>query len=266
MTDTILRLTWSQTKDYFDVVPENDEFARWYVQQCKDHGNLFLPEISVAIDDLTAQIKNNLQEVNQFLTKINFTKIPVFEDLYDQNNLNATHKNWIAVIRKEPRIDQLFYNISPDLFKKFHDINLLIHKVEKKFNYKLLGDPNWRVDNIFQHVQPTLGVFNVGINFTDWGKSSWHKFLDGIEDPNDFELSNWQTIGSDININLCNPHVTAMSPDYIDYCRKNEIDTVVDIWPLGNLVDHVHTIPKVRCLMNHNTQIPDNHLEFSIIE
>lgn len=266
MKDPILRLTWSHTKDYFDVVPENLDFARWFVTQCREHGNRFSTAGSTTIDDLVAQIKNNLQEINQVLASIHFDQIPVYENLYDQNNLNSTHKNWIAVVRKEPRIDQLFYKINPDVFKKFHDINLLVHQLEKKFNYKLLSQPHWRVNNIFQHASPSVGVFNVAINYTDWGKSSWHKFADGIEDPNDFELNNWQSIGSDIEINLGRPYSTAWSADYIKYCQNNKIDPVVDLWPLGNLVDHVHTMPRVRCIMNCNTQIPNNYLEFSLIE
>lgn len=266
MKEPTLRLTWSHTKDYFDVAPENLDFARWFVTQCQDFGNQFSTAGSTTIDRLIAQIKNNLQEINQILVSIHFDQIPVYEDLYDQNNLNTTHKNWIAVIRKEPRIDQLFYKISPDLFKKFHDINLLIHQIEKKFTYRLLSQPHWQVNNVFKYVRPSLGVYNVAINYTDWGKSSWHKFVDGVQDPNDFELSNWQSIGCDIEINLCSPYSTTWSAEYIEYCQNNQIDPVVDLWPLGNLVDRVNTMATVRRIMNYNIQIPNNYLEFSIIE
>ena len=266
MLNIILRLTWSQTRDYFDIDVENTEFAVWFVDQCNNFKNLYGCYEDVSLQNtLINELQNNMHEVNCRLKKINFPEIPIPEDLYSQHNLNNVHKNWISILRTEPRIDRLLYHISPDLFKKFHNINKLVHRIEQKFKYRVKGNPVWRVENKFKNVVPTYGMYNISINYTDWGKSSWHKFVDGAAQPNDFELSNWNTIGSDIVINLTNPHNLAFSPDYINYCAQHEIATTVPMWPLGNLTDYKNTMPAVRNIMNKNVQIANNSLSFSIV-
>lgn len=265
MADIIIRLTWTETGDFFDIKSENSAFGEWFVEQCQQLGNAFICKGNHAsIDRDLLELKDNIEEVNQFLRQISFPEIPVFDDLFDQHNLNLTHKNWIAGVRKHPRINRLIYFRDEALFEKFHDINLLVHKIEQSFKYKLDSTQPWRVDNKFANTMPTNGIFNVSVDYIDWGKSSWHKFLDGMDQPNDFELSNWENIGSHVTINLCRPYKLAFSPDYLDYCDQNQIAPTVNTWPIGNLVDHKDTLSKARTIMHKNLQISNNHLEFSI--
>jgi hypothetical protein len=267
MESVILRLTWSQTGDYFDVVPENPNFAAWFVDQCNNFSNdFFCTDMTQSSDQLIDQIKDNIVAVNKFLRQIKFAEIPIFDDLCNQHNLNLTHKNWITVVRKEPRIDRLLYKTSPELFDQFHDINFLVHRLEKSFKYKFLNKNPWRVDNKFVQTLPSNGMYNVYVNYTDWGKSSWHKFVDGVDAPNDFELNNWESIGSDISINLVQPYQQVFPPEYLSYCEKNQIGVSVRFWPLGNLVDYPYTMPTVRNIMNKNVNIANNILKFSIVE
>jgi hypothetical protein len=267
MLNPILRLTWSQTNDYFDIEVENAEFAGWFVEQCNRFGNTFVytDDNPTQQDQLISELKDNIQEVNRFLKKINFPELPVLDDMCSQHNLNLGHKTWISIVRKEPKIDKLLYHYSPELFKKFHNINRLIHRIETKFEYTCLGNPNWRVENKFKNTVPTYGVYNVSIGYTDWGKSIWHKFKDGIDQPVDFELNEWNSIGSDLKINLCNPYTLAFPPDYLDYCAQHQVTPGIDTWPLGNLVDYKNTMPQARNIMNKNIQIPNNSLNFSIV-
>jgi hypothetical protein len=266
MLNPILRLTWAQTNDYFDIAVENSKFALWFVDQCNNFENMYVCNNTPSLQDkYLAELTNNIYEVNHYLKKINFPEILIPTDMYSQHALNSAHKNWISILRKESRIDRILYHISPELFKKFHNINLLIHNIEKNFKYRIEGKPGWRVENKFKNILPTYGVYNVSINYTDWGKSSWSKFVDGATEPNDFELSNWNTIGSDIVINLTNPYSLVFSPDYLDYCFQNQITPSVQSWPLGNLVDYNNTMPKARNIMNKNIQINNNILSFSIV-
>ena len=91
------------------------------------------------------------------------------------------------------------------------------------------------------------------------------QFITNLCNPNDFELNEWNSIGSDIKINLCNPHTLAFPPDYLDYCARHQITPGIDTWPLGNLVDYKNTMPKARNIMNKNIQISNNSLSFSIV-
>jgi len=265
MLNPILRLTWNQTNDYLDIEVENPKFALWFVEQCNNFENAYVPDNPTPLQDKhLAELTNNIYEVNHYLKKIKFPEIPIPTDMYSQHTLNSTHKNWISIVRKDPRIDRILYHISPELFKKFHNINLLIHNIEGHFKYCIKGKPGWRVENKFKNILPTHGVYNVCINYTDWGKSAWHKFVDGATEPNDFELSNWNTIGSEIVINLTNPYTLVFSPDYLDYCLQNQITPSTETWPLGNLVDYNNTMPVARKIMNKNIQIDNNILSFSI--
>jgi len=264
---TIVRLSWTQTNDCFDIISIDPEFAFWFVDQCQNHASSFATaDDPTVIDNLILELKNNIKEINRVLSKLGFAEIPIFENLYSQHNLNATHKNWINVVRQEPKIDRLFYHVGVDFFEKFHGINTLVHKIESSFNYRFLGQPHWRSTNKFQDSTPENLLCNVSINYTDWGKSSWHKFVDGDKTPDDFELSNWQTIGSDISINLCQPHALEHAKDYLDYCDQNHISPAVSKWPLGNLVDHDRNLPNTRESMNKNIQIKNNSLIFSIVK
>ena len=267
MPNPTLRLTWSQTNDYFDVEVENPEFAVWFVEQSNSNGNSYTHTGNNPThqDQLIAKLKSNTHELNHYLKKIKFPELLVCDDMCSQHNLNLGHKTWISITRKEPRIDKLLYHFSPELFEKFHSINTLIHQIEIGFQYACLGTPYWKVENKFKNTVPTYGIYNVSIGYTDWGKSIWHKFNDGIDDPNDFELNEWNSIGSDIKINLSNPYTLAFPPDYLDYCARHQVTPGIDTWPLGNLVDYKNTMPQARNIMNKNTQISNNHLSFSIV-
>ena len=58
-----------------------------------------------------------MTNIYELLDSISIKKI-------EQQNLNDTHYQWISLIRKEHRLDKLLNYKSPDLFKKFHNINL----------------------------------------------------------------------------------------------------------------------------------------------
>ena len=99
MLDIILRLTWSQTRDYFDIDVENTEFAVWFVDQCNNFKNLYGCYEDVSLQNtLINELQNNMHEVNCRLKKINFPEIPIPEDLYSQHNLNNTHSHPVEVV------------------------------------------------------------------------------------------------------------------------------------------------------------------------
>jgi hypothetical protein len=270
MHNSKLRLFWSQTKDYFDVVPDNLEFVAWFVNQCNKSESVFgvnnsAIEKAKLIDSNIQEIKNNLQKVNLFLNNLKLPIIPEPDNLYDQKNLNALHKNWIKLLRMNPRLDSLFYYHNLELFEQFTNINLLVHTIEKSFVYRFAGLPHWRIPNEFKHNPPKSGIYTVSVNYTDWGKSSWHKFVDGVTEIDDFELSNWETIGSDITLDLNVPYKFSTPDDYIKYCNGAQVElSLMGGWALGNIAD-INDMSRARTLVNKNLQIPNNNLKFLIV-
>jgi hypothetical protein len=101
--------------------------------------------------------------------------------------------------------------------------------------------------------------------YADWGKSSFHKFVDCATDPNDFELSNWNNISPNIKIQLTRPYHSEMPKEYIDYCNTHQILPTVNHWPLGDLLNYNQNVGRAREIMDCNIRIPNNHLSFSIV-
>jgi hypothetical protein len=263
----ILRLTWTKTQDYFDIETENPDFAIWFVDQCNKFGNRFeyIGDVTV-LQDFVTKLRDNVDQVNLFLQSINFPiQIPVIENMVNQDSLNNMHKNWIKVVRHESRIDRIMYKKNKDLFDKFHNINNFVHEIEKiKKGYRCLGNPYWKVENKFKDIIPTHGAYNVFVKYTDWGKSSFDKFLNGDLTPDDTELSNWNNIGSDIGICLNPPHALDFPQDYLKYCTTHQIRIDTPTWPLGNIVDYNNNKYKVENLLYKNFQISNNNFEFSL--
>lgn len=262
MNDIVITLKWLQTGDHFDIRPVNQEFAAWYVEQCQLHENSFVvtPEIE-KIDQLIEQVKSNIQRVNSFLQKIKIQPLYIHEDLYSQHNLNESHKEWIRLSRNIPKIDQLLRFENPELSTAFHDINVLIHKIESNFRYRCDAINPWRVENKFENTISNNGLYNVTLRYTDWGKSSWHMFEDGVTNANTFELSNWKTIGSQIGINLRKPYISQIENEYIQYCKYHQVEPTVKEWPLGNLCNINSDLGTARMLMTKNISIPNNTLQ-----
>jgi hypothetical protein len=265
MHNVTLRLTWTKTQDYFDIEIENLDFATWFVEQCNQFGNSFECIDNVFIlQDLVTKLLDNIEQVNHFLQVINFPiQIPITEHVVNRDSLNIMHKNWVRVLRHEPRIDRIMYKKNKDLFEKFHNINNFVHDIEKKLDYRCQDRTRWRVENKFKEVLPKYGTYNVSLKYVDWGKSSFHKFIDGDQTPNDDELSNWNNIGSDIGICLTPPHALDFSQDYLKYCATHQIKMATPTWPLGNIIDYNNRYT-VENLLYKNFQISDNNFKFSL--
>jgi hypothetical protein len=267
MSKIKIRLTWSRTGDFFDIQAANNDFAIWFLQQFDQKSTGFVIEKSPADVSLLAdKLTQNLNEVNLFLHQLKFDILPVPQNLLDQKNLNLVHTSWISLVRKEPKLDQIFYFKDISLFYKFHELNQLTHMIENSFVYQLSGQPHIRLKNIFDHRCSPNGFYHVRIRYSDWGKSSWHKFLDNTSEANDFELSNWKDIGSSLEINLrSRSYQINHSSEYLEYCATHDMEPTVNFWPLGNLIDFENTWAQVRTIMNNNSNLSDNQLLLSSI-
>jgi len=266
MNNVILRLTWTKTQDFFDIVPENPDFVTWWIGQCNNLGNNFdyTGDLSILLD-LETKLITAVNDVNVFLEQIHFPIIiPLEADLINRDALNTMHKNWISVLRNEPKIDQVLYFKNKKLFEQFHNINIFVHQIEKALDYRCESTTRWRVDNIFKNESPAYGEHNVCLIYQDWGKSSFDKFHNGDDCPDDEELSNWNTIGSDVRICLDNPVNLEFPSEYKQYCATHKIKMCVHRWPLGNIVDYQNNKSIVGNLLYKNFQIPNNNFRFSL--
>jgi hypothetical protein len=260
-----LRLTWTKTGDYFDIVAANFELAEWYVDASRRQDNRLETNHyaeepkSSTVEILTQSIKNNIDYVNVFFKKLKIQLLPTSLNLFDQNNINQIHKEWVYINQIHEKIDILFYKIDPKLFDTFHTINRQLHLLEQSFCYHFRGVNTWREPNPFSNQIFDIGVHNVTLLYCDHGRNAWEKFVVGELNPNDHELSQWKTIGSNVSIKLIKPYVQSFPTEFVEYCANHNIKPVSNQLPLGNLAD-ISQLTQARMVMNNNLTQQDNYL------
>jgi len=260
-----LRLAWTKTGDYFDIVSTHPELAEWYATKCKHYNSNFKTNVFSQdpdpqnINATVEKIKNDLVQVNDILKKLRIETIDIPNNFFDQRDLNQLHRHWIHIDQNKPGLDNLLYRIDPKLFDAYNSLNMETHKLESSFNYVLRAVDHWKDPNPFTDHCFVPGIFNVSICYTDHGRNSWEKFINYESKPNDHELSNWQNIGSAISINLIKPYVSEFPKEFLKYCVEHTIKPVYSCIALGNLPD-VESLARAREIMNNNLTQQDNYL------
>jgi len=260
-----LRLAWTKTGDYFDIVATYPELAEWYVSACNRHDNKFHADHFaedlqfLPCDNLIKLITQNISAVNNCLDKLRMKPIDCPDNFFDQTQLNQLHKNWIHIIQTYPKIEKLLHYFDPNLFDCFHAMNRQIHVLESSFRYTLRSSDSWREANPFPGKFFSPGIYNVVIAYTDHGRNSWEKFVNSEVNPNDHELSQWKNIGACISINLVKPYAQSFPIEFIDYCAQHNIDVAYNQLPLGNLAN-IEQLARARQMMNNNLTQNNNYL------
>lgn len=263
---------WSKTGDQLELDPCDVDFAVWYFTQCQNQQSEFF--ISEDIVDMSGTasmpkinlLKQHILTINEFLNKIKFPRtISLPNDFYDQNALNQLHKDWISILRDQPKIDTLMYKIDPLLFDNFHDINQLVHSIENNIVFRLTSQPRWRVDNPWPATQLDGTVHNLQIIYTDFGKTSFEKWRVNDLDPCDEELSEWKTLGGYLKCTLGPILKMEIPSGYLEYCSRYGLTPMNERWPLADFTNINETLPLVRKLFDLNLFIPDNPMKLEMI-
>lgn len=266
---TKIKCSWSITRDTFFIQTPHDEFARWFTNICQTHGNDFVPSNFIDdakhnfVADLVVDLRTKISEVNKFLVKIKEPVLIIPEDLEHQKSLNQLHKQWVRVHRNKPNIDTLMYKVDPFIFESFHGINRTIHVIEHSFVYSMRSANLWQVENPFDMCDD-WNEYNISICYTDFGRSSYEKWIVRDDEPNDLELSPWEYIGGSLCIDLNKPRHRTAPPEYLEYCDAYGILPVIPNWPLGNLVDIDNNLGHIRRMFDRNLQIKENKLRFDL--
>ena len=260
------KIYWTQTGDEFQIDSIDDELTNWYVEQCMIWDSKFTIEVfsedthSTNVDSIIDLIRQNVIVVNSTLLKLKLPPLALPNNFFDQFQINQLHKDWISLIRTHPKLETLLYKIDVKLFDSFHALNRQIHKLEESFHYRLRSkEPRREVNPFTNRLFPT-GIFNIELDYVDFGRSSFSKFVHLDSTPNDHELSQWMHIGENISINLVKPYQHEHPTEFITYCTTHSITPVTDKLPLGNLKDVDKTLTYAREVMNKNIILNDNYL------
>lgn len=260
------KIYWTQTGDEFQIESNDDELTSWYVEQCAIWDSKFTIEVfsedqqPTNVDGIIDLIRQNVILVNNTLSRLKLSPLVLPNNFFDQFQINQLHKDWISLVRKHPKLENLLYKIDVKLFDSFHALNRQIHKLEESFCYRLRSREPRREINPFTNKLFTPGTYNIELEYVDFGRSSFSKFVNFDLTPNDHELSQWMYIGENISINLVKPYQHEHSSEFITYCAKHSITPVTDKLPLGNLKDVDKTLTYAREVMDRNIILNDNYL------
>lgn len=260
------KIYWTQTGDEFQFDSIDNELTSWYVDQCTSWNSKFTTEVFLEdhqptnVDGIVDSIKQNVILVNETLSKLKLSQLVLPNNFFDQFQINQLHKDWISLIRKYPKLEALFYKIDVKLFDSFHALNRQIHRIEESFCYRLRSKESRREINPFIDRLFPPGIFNIELEYVDFGRSAFSKFVNFDLNPNDHELSQWMHIGENISINLVKPYQHEHSAEFITYCTNHSITPVTDKLPLGNLKDVNKTLTHAREVMNKNIILNNNYL------
>jgi hypothetical protein len=260
------KIYWTQTGDEFQIDSIDEELTSWYVEQCMIWDSKFTSEVfsedkkPTNVNGIIDLIRKNVIVVNKTLSKLKLSPLVLPNNFFDQFQINQLHKDWISLIRKHPKLETLLYKIDVKLFDSFHALNRQIHKLEESFCYRLRSRELRREINPFINRLFPTGVFNIELEYVDFGRSSFSKFVNFDPTPNDHELSQWMHIGENISINLVKPYQYEHPPEFITYCVTHSITPVTNKLPLGNLKDVDKTLTYAREVMNKNIILNNNYL------
>lgn len=251
------KIYWTKTGDSFTAQALDVELTNWFIDTCQSPFGVVTHSNNNAIDTILSDI----QRVNTVLTRLRLPIIKEPTNVFDQDELNRVHKEWVGIHRQYPDLDTLLFKIDSTLFDSFHNINNKVHDIEQSFNYAL------RTINFKKHVNPFVGrewspgVFNISLIYSDFGRSSWEKFINSDTTPNDNELSQWQYIGEFVSINLAQPYTMSWPTDFTTWCNTHGITPMFNKLPLGNISSNQMAI--AREIMTKNLNQVDNYLRIT---
>ena len=267
----MLRMTWSKSGDALDINSVSDEFSEFFVDIFNDPDNSWsLSNISSDIRPvdtvaISEELYFNISQVNKCCKKCNLlVKLTEAFDHTNQSHLNQLHSEWVSAIRRHPKLDFLLDKIDPLMGKRFHDINTMVHLLEKGFTYSIRTPRFCQHENIFKDLAQPWGEFHISLVYADFGRCAFEKFLTNSSTVTDAELVNWNTIVSHVRIQLSRPYVSTPPAEYVDLCKYHGLVPHGQCWPLGNLCNWQYTLTEARKIMERNVRLSGNHAVFEI--
>lgn len=264
-----IKLNWQKTGDtlFFDVI--NQELATWFVEQSCMLGDNKYRNGDQIVDILSSRQKTEklIEEekdyialVNQGLEKL---RMPLFtepDNYYDQKQLNRLHKDWGETRQKWPKLSELFFKLDKKLFEAYQEMNCHIHFIEQSFEYTFRDPTNWRTSNPFKDKSYDWEVCHLYIVYPGHGREAFEKFknMDTGDDIGRDNV-NWDNIDSCIGINLVRPYKLSPPPEFLFWCKENNLIPHCDNLPLANLSNWQENLTNARQMFTKNVTIKDNY-------
>jgi hypothetical protein len=184
-------------------------------------------------------------------------------DWLDQSNLNILHERWVKLQYNHKNIVNLILKFPNDIINQFHNVNILIHKIENSVKIDYSNDQltAWQTPNIFGPEISTFGTWQAEIHYQNLGRSNYEKWKNYDNNLVDTDTNNFTHIGGLINFNITHP-ITQLPPtNYVEYCQQHNISPYGNKLPLGNFKI---SITELRHIFKKNVNIKNNTITFKI--
>jgi hypothetical protein len=270
-----IKATWTKTDDQliFDCI--NEEVAKWFVETANQLGNNFstadmitdIPKRLHKTDKLISEISNDIDLVNSFMSKIKKPIIDKPTNWYDQEQLNALHKDWARSRETIPTLPETLFKIDKNIFDAYQEMNCHIHLIERSFNYAFRDNTNhWRVENPFKDTFYNWQVCHLSISYPGHGRAAFEKFENIDNDVYIDDLCNWDNIDSFINMNIRRPYKLEPPQEFLEWCKKhsNLIPHTYTL-PLANLENWETNLTQARSTIIKNINMPENYFSLAIV-
>jgi len=260
-----MQLVWSSTGDTINIVVEDLRVINYWVDRLDLSNKNSFEFIQSTFPDknLIDTLSSNVKDINDLLIKFNID--PLIDhtvDWLNQDNLNVAHEKWVK-LHHTHKIVELLAKFKGSVLQKFHDINSLIHKIERPISIKY--DNNiinaWQVTNPFGADILKFGTWQVELHYQNLGRSTYEKWVNFDKNIVDTDTNNFTHFGGRVCFNLGMPYSSQAPQEYITYCSDNTITPYGSKLPIGNFTESITTL---RHLFNKNVGIENNRIYFMI--
>lgn len=260
-------LVWEKTGDSLEIKVDNHQLVEYWVSELDRTDKKTFDFVSSTLpdDSVTTQLADCLESSNQILERFGIEPLMDSKlDWFNQDNLNVLHSRWVKVINQHPKLCEVLHKIADkSIEQKFHDVNILIHKIEFKslVEYTNSKDVTWQAKNIFGSEISKFGQWQIELHYQNLGRSTYEKWYNYDCNIDDSDTNNFTHIGGLVYFNLCRPITLQPPVEYINYCAENNIIPYGNKLPIGNFVEDITTL---RHVFKRNVNTENNRISFKI--
>ena len=260
------KLIWETSGDEITFKVTFPNLFEYYLDQLKQKkSNKFFCRKKKFSNDLVSALQHSIQNVEQLKDKLPFIIDDWSGDVLDQSYLNKLHRDWVKTGITYPKIISLL-RVMKNADVHYRNINSDLHILESSFDYEFVNyntDP-LQVENIFGKKITGFDHDNLMLGFNDLGRSTWHKFVNWDNNVNDMDTNDYQTLSGIINFSLSRPLVNQPPLNYLEWCRRHNIEATGVSISLGNIVDLDKNLTDIRKILIRNTNEQNNQFFFEI--
>lgn len=268
-----LSVVFNNTGDQIDFDVTQPDVAEFYVNWLDETGtNEFFdrPHLSkIKTHDRTLVVKNFDFMVEYLKDKFDITcfdGIDMLSEPFDQDKLNKIHRCYVkSLYQHDPNLISELVK-EPGMLDLFRTLNQGVHFAEKHWRSRLSNNaqvaPNFiePVISPFDRDITTFDVGNLSIEYGGLGRQTFNKWENDDENIDDIDTHDFQELYGQLAVNLFKPRTMLPPPEYVAYCKQNDIIPYGTHVNIGNAKDLVNKNGMYRDIFYRNLIQQSNSL------